>query len=121
MSHLRLWLAGGLVVLVLGVSGMSALTAQRTPPSGLGGSEVGRYQVVHTGPDGLIMLDTATGELYRATPNDIKPYSAHPRQPGAHDRQRGAILPAIMPRRRVKLWLVSRVSRWLPPDRNGGS
>jgi hypothetical protein len=79
MTHVKLWLTGGFVLLIGGVIGLSALTAQRTPPSLLGGSEVGRYQAVHTSPDGIILLDTATGELYRATPNDIKPHSARPR------------------------------------------
>jgi len=78
MSHVRLWLAGGVVVLVLGVLGLSALTAQRMPP-GFGGSEIGRYVVAHVGPEGIILLDTATGELYKAGPNDIKPHAARAR------------------------------------------
>jgi hypothetical protein len=80
MSHVRLWLAGGVVVLLLGVLGLSALTAQRMPPGGFGGSEVGRYVVAHVGPDGIILLDTATGELYKAGPNDVKPHTARPRE-----------------------------------------
>jgi len=87
MSQIKVWVGGGVIVAILGLVGLSALMAQRNAPPGanLGGSEVGRYQVVHTSPDGMILLDTATGDLFRATANDVKPYFARQR---GDDRER---------------------------------
>jgi hypothetical protein len=40
--------------------------------------QVGRYQVVKVTDNGVVLLDTATGELYAAGPNDIKPFASRP-------------------------------------------
>ena len=40
---------------------------------------VGRYQVVRSSPEAVLLLDTATGELYSAGREDIRPTSARPR------------------------------------------
>jgi hypothetical protein len=40
--------------------------------------QVGHYQVVKVTDNGVILLDTATGELYAAGPNDIKPFASRP-------------------------------------------
>jgi hypothetical protein len=40
---------------------------------------VGRFQVVHVADGEIILLDTATGDLYAAQPRDVKPYNTRPR------------------------------------------
>ncbi len=86
MSHVKMLLAGGVmalsIVVAIGCSGTPTTAAKRAmpgTPGSFGGGEVGRFVVAQTGADGITILDTATGELYRATPNDVKPYSARPR------------------------------------------
>jgi hypothetical protein len=82
MSRVRFWVAIGVVALVAGALGLSGVMAQRFQPMAMPVipfGEVGRYQIVSHGADGIILLDTTNGELYRAKPEDIKPYSARPR------------------------------------------
>src|SRR5260221_631049 len=90
MTLVKLWVTGGVVVLILGVLGLSALTAQR--PGVLnpyGSNDVGRYVVAHSGADGIVLLDTTTGELYRAMPADIKPHYARPRDYDKDGKDKG--------------------------------
>jgi hypothetical protein len=101
MSRIRFWVAIGVVALVAGALGLSGVMAQRFQPMAMPVipfGEVGRYQVVSHSPDGVILLDTTNGEVYRAKPEDIKPYSARPRPqrdippfieaPGIRDREK---------------------------------
>jgi hypothetical protein len=84
MSRVRFWVAISVVALVAGALGLSGVMAQRFQPMAMPVipfGEVGRYQVVSHGADGIILLDTTNGELYRAKPEDVKPYSARPRPP----------------------------------------
>jgi hypothetical protein len=59
------------------------LTAQRFPreePPGGGAGQVGRFVLVRAVGDVVILLDTATGDLYQADlKRDVKKYSERPR------------------------------------------
>jgi hypothetical protein len=74
------WIVSGMIFLGVAVFGLATLSAQRFPvPGGThGGGEVGRYQVVVSSADAIILLDTATGDLYKAVPHDVKPYHTRP-------------------------------------------
>jgi hypothetical protein len=78
-------LAAGVLLVVL-----SNLVAQTRPggPGGLGGfpplpalggSDVGRYQAVKVADDHILIIDTTTGDLYRASMKDVKSYSERPK------------------------------------------
>jgi hypothetical protein len=66
------WVVGA-VALALAIYGVSQLSAQR---SGQSPGEVGRYVVVRSSADLIVIMDTTTGDLYNAVPSDIKPYAA---------------------------------------------
>jgi hypothetical protein len=72
------------------VFGLSQLWAQRFPGDGRGGSEgmVGRYQVVCSSPEAILLLDTVTGELYSAGREDIRPSSTRHREREIGDQGR---------------------------------
>lgn len=57
-----------LLVIGAGVKAMVGSSSSETPVG------IGRFQVVRQTPDQIILLDTTSGELYRAEPGDIKPY-----------------------------------------------
>lgn len=69
------WVVGA-VALALSIYGVSQLSAQR---SGQSPGEVGRYVVVRSSADVVVIMDTTTGDLYNAVPSDIKPYAARTR------------------------------------------
>ena len=81
MERRNTWILGCAILLGFSIFGLSQLWAQRFPGDGRGGSEglVGRYQVVRSSPEAVLLLDTATGELYGAGREDIRPTSARPR------------------------------------------
>jgi hypothetical protein len=81
MERRNTWILGCAILLGFSIFGLSQLWAQRFPGDGRGGSEglVGRYQVVRSSPEAVLLLDTATGELYSAGREDIRPTSARPR------------------------------------------
>jgi len=81
MERRNTWILGGAILIGFSVFGLSHLWAQRFPGDGRGGSEgmVGRYQVVRSSPEAVLLLDTATGELYSAGREDIRPTSARRR------------------------------------------
>src|SRR5215831_17274263 len=81
MDRRNTWILGGAIVLGFLVFGLSQLWAQRFPGDGRGSSEgmVGRYQVVRSSPEAVLLLDTVTGELYSAGREDIRPSSARNR------------------------------------------
>lgn len=84
----RIWLTG-----VLGLGALIVLTVQAQPPGvygpGAGGPvmggfpggpgtvapQPGRYVVARADLLGIVVLDTQTGELFRAADRDLKPYS----------------------------------------------
>jgi hypothetical protein len=96
MNRTGLWLTLALLLAGLTVFGISSLVAQRPPPlPGMGGfnaPEIGRYQVVRATDDEVIVLDTATGDLYRAKTKDIKPYSERPKPDTG---KRDPVIPAL--------------------------
>ena len=64
--------------LIVGFFGLSMLTFIRWHRP-IQVEEVGRFVIVSTTTGGIVVLDNATGELYRAGKDDIKPYSTRPR------------------------------------------
>ena len=82
MDRKNTWILGGAIVLGFLVFGLTQVGAQRFPGDGrVGGGEnmVGRYQVVRSSPEAVLLLDTVTGELYSAGRDDIRPTSARRR------------------------------------------
>jgi hypothetical protein len=81
MSTKSGWTVAGILVMVLFIVGISSLSAQRFgPPGAIGhGGDVGRYVLVRNTEDAIIIMDSVSGELYRATPADIKPFAARHR------------------------------------------
>jgi hypothetical protein len=95
MDRKNTWILSGAIVLGLLVIGLSQLGAQRFPGDGRGSCEnlVGRYQVVRSSPEVILLLDTVTGELYSAGQDDIRPSRARPRggenrDPGFHFKEK---------------------------------
>jgi hypothetical protein len=88
MDRKNTWILGGAIVLGFLVFGLSQSWAQRFPGDGrAGGGEnmVGRYQVVRSSPEVILLLDTVTGELYSAGQDDIRPSRARPRAGESRD------------------------------------
>jgi hypothetical protein len=81
MTSKNAWTAAGVLALVLVIVGISSLSAQRFGPSPAagGGGDVGRYVLVRNTEDAIIIMDSVSGDLYRAAPADIKPYAARHR------------------------------------------
>jgi hypothetical protein len=80
MHRTRYWVLGGLLVLVAGLIVLSTLEAQRPRPEFFRDSQVGRYQAIKVDGEKVFLLDTATGDLYRASLAESKPYAERPRQ-----------------------------------------
>jgi hypothetical protein len=82
MKRKLIWTALGVVAAALLLTVASRLRAQRPPGPGTGlvlPNLPGRFVVARTVGENIILLDTATGDLYRATPDDIKKFSDKPR------------------------------------------
>ena len=82
MDRKNIWILGGAIVLGFLAFGLSQSWAQRFPGDGrVGGGEnmVGRFQVVRSSTEAVLLLDTVTGELYSAGRDDIRPTSARVR------------------------------------------
>lgn len=76
------WIACGVLLLALLMVAVTSVTAQRPPfpmMPRLPMSEVGRYEVVKTTDTEILLVDSTTGDLYRATMSDVKPYSKRPK------------------------------------------
>jgi hypothetical protein len=74
------WSVAGILVVALLIVGLSSLSAQRfAPPAVPGSGEAGRYVLVRNTDDAMIIMDSITGDLYKATQADIKPFAARPR------------------------------------------
>jgi hypothetical protein len=85
MKHRIVWpLAAllGLVILAIWISNIPAQPGR--PPAGMPGfaGMPGRFAVAHANDKQIIILDTATGKLYRATDKDILKYSELPKTGG---------------------------------------
>jgi len=82
MKNKSVWAIGAAILLVGG-----ALVLAQFPPAPrpapmafMGPVQVGRYTVVKVeGGNTIILLDTATGSLYKASDSDIKKYSELPK------------------------------------------
>jgi hypothetical protein len=71
----------GIVLLVALSAGTAWVSAQRTG-GGMPffpGPPVGRYTVAHYSAKQIVILDTATGDLYKATPDDYKSLKERPK------------------------------------------
>jgi hypothetical protein len=74
----------GLVFLAIGIS---TVLAQWPPQQNFFGVQPGRYSVAHATAKEIVILDTGTGKLYKATESDFLKYSElrkdkpAPRQP----------------------------------------
>jgi hypothetical protein len=82
MDWKRFGVSAGLLsvgALILGTSLLAQLP--QVPDRGVREGGVGRFQVVRSNDSVIILLDTATGDLYNAVPSDIKPYANRPRIP----------------------------------------
>src|SRR5262249_46728097 len=80
MDRKNAYILAGAIVLGFLAFGLTQLSAQRFPGDGRSGEGmVGRYQVVRSSPDAILLLDTLTGELYSASRDDIRPTSARDR------------------------------------------
>ena len=80
------WFGLGIMVMLMTAVGVSMLPAQRVP-SGPGSSEVGRFVLIRATPDMIVIMDSTTGDLYRATVDDLKPY--YRLSGGYRDKERG--------------------------------
>src|SRR2546425_11996333 len=81
MERKGTWIIAGSLFLGLAVCGLSYVFGQRADYAieQRGRGEVGRYQVVRSNEEVIIIIDTITGDLYKAVPSDIKPFSARPK------------------------------------------
>jgi hypothetical protein len=74
------WPITALVGLVILAVGISTVPAQPQPGmSGMMFGQVGRFVVAHASEKEIIILDTTTGKLYRATDSDFKKASELPK------------------------------------------
>ena len=81
MKRRILWpVVAVLVVLVALAFLASPGSAQRDPgPFGVLGPRVGRFTVAHASADAVLVLDTATGKVYKAGKDDFKKMSELPK------------------------------------------
>jgi hypothetical protein len=112
MEQKGAWIIAGAIVVGLFGFGFTHLFAQRSDFGSerrLLGGEPGRYQVARASSDVIVILDTATGDLYYAVPSDIKPFSSRPHgepstgvRPGPYHPTRPAARPVPPPDAPVK-------------------
>jgi hypothetical protein len=83
VTHRIVWPIAALLGLIVLVVGLSNVPAQRFRPGGgmpdFPPSQPGRFAVAHASATRVLILDTATGTLYRATEDDFKKMSEMPR------------------------------------------
>src|SRR5437879_314873 len=83
MKNHSVWAIVVLVALVAGALVATQLSAQRPQPGpGIAPYmpvQPGRFVVVKVDGKNIILLDSATGDLYKAGEDDIKKYSARPK------------------------------------------
>ncbi len=91
MVHRIVWPITALVGLIILAVGISTVPAQPGMGMMYGMPQVGRFVVAHASEKQIIILDTTTGKLYKATDADFKkasemPKVEMPRMPGGPDR-----------------------------------
>src|SRR5262249_24336873 len=80
MDRKGTWIIAASLLLGFVFCGLSYVMAQRGDGDRLMASgQVGRFQVVRSNEEGIIIIDTTTGDLYKATPGDIKPFNQRPK------------------------------------------
>lgn len=93
MKQRVVWPIAAVVALGVVVLGVSSLAAQREGDRerrpGVIMAAPGRFVVAHALAERIVILDTATGQLYVATERDMKRHSEMPRPIGPDDRIRG--------------------------------
>jgi len=77
MKQRYLWLFGGLTALLIVAVTYRETPAQRMP---FFGGQVGRFVVAHATDKQIVILDTTTGKLYKATEKDFAKFSDLPKQ-----------------------------------------
>jgi hypothetical protein len=87
MNPRIVWSIAALIALAVLVASFTSLPAQREPGPGQfmrGGpvSVPGRFAVAHAKDKQVLVLDTFTGQVYRAEPEDFKKMSQLPRFDG---------------------------------------
>jgi len=82
MKYRHLWLMGGMAAVLLTVSHRDTTTAQEMPIPFFGGGQVGRFVVARADKDNIIILDTTSGKLYKATEKDFQKFSDLPKSEG---------------------------------------
>lgn len=81
MKYSNLWLPAGIAAMLLAVARHDT-PAQRVPIPFTGGGQVGRFVVARADKDAIVILDTMTGKLYKATDADMKKFSDLPKVEG---------------------------------------
>jgi hypothetical protein len=92
MNHRIVWpIAGLLGVAILALS-IRFLPAQGPMPYMMG--QVGRFVVAHATEKQIVILDTSTGQLYKASSDDFKKFSELPKvgTPYQPDKDKGPTL-----------------------------
>jgi len=77
MNRATAWILGGAAVVAFLGLGVSGLFGQRFATEQVGGS-VGRFVVVRNTDDAIIIMDSTTGDLFRASQDDVKPFANRP-------------------------------------------
>jgi hypothetical protein len=89
MDRKGTWITVGIVVASVTVFALTNLPARAPlrPADSVPGPESGRFQVIRSAPDHIILLDSATGDLWKAKiPEDVRPYKERIR-PEVLDRE----------------------------------
>jgi hypothetical protein len=84
----------GLVILIVGISNVPAQRPQVREGFGHGPQPHGRFVVAHASAGQVLILDSATGKVYRARQNDFLPMSELPRP--------GGFMPMPFPQEKAK-------------------
>jgi hypothetical protein len=80
MNQRVVWPIAGVLGLAVLVVGITQLSAQRPPVNLRGtGPPTGRFVVADAGDDYVLILDSATGQVYRADEKDFNKMSALPK------------------------------------------
>jgi hypothetical protein len=89
MSRKFILLLAGVVLFGALLIGTAWVSAQRPGGGAMAffpGPSVGRYVVAHSSAKQIVILDTATGDLYKATPDDYKSLKERPKPQPLPDR-----------------------------------
>jgi hypothetical protein len=113
VNHRIIWGLVGVAAVALLIFGFSSTSAQRSPVPGAVmpfpfGAPAGRFTVAHATATQVIILDTATGQLYKASSDDFKKFSELPKVGGG--------FPAFPPLPDTKENRPPRKDKRRPPD-----